>query len=251
MKFSWYILSILSILSTTGYSMNIIGHRGACGYKPENTLSSFQLAMDMNVDMIELDVYVCATGELVVIHDDAVDRTTNGHGHVIDMTFDELRSLIVEEVEQIPTLQEVIELVHRRVPINVELKGPHTAQPVARLLIDYMKHGWMPHDFVASSFQHDQVDLFQSLCPEIKTGILFESNDYSDYVVIALAHHADFFGLNCKLVTQNLLPVNTIKNAHHNNLKVLMYTVNDAHLADQLKAMGVDGIFSNYPDKMR
>jgi glycerophosphoryl diester phosphodiesterase len=231
--------------------MDIIGHRGACGYEPENTLSSFALALEMGVDIIELDVYACATGELVVIHDDLVDRTTNGHGNVIDMTFDELRSLIVEGKEQIPTLQEVIELVNRKITINIELKGPHTAQPVADLLINYMENGWMPNDFVASSFQHNQIDLFQSLCPEIETGVIFESNDYSDYVTIALAHNANFIGLSCKLVIQNLLPENMIEHAHDNGLKIFMYTVNDRVLADELEAIGVDGIFSNYPDKMR
>jgi glycerophosphoryl diester phosphodiesterase len=70
-----------------------IGHRGACGYAPENTLLSFQKAIELNVDMVELDVYVCKTGELVVIHDEKVDRTTNGHGYVMEKTFEELRSL--------------------------------------------------------------------------------------------------------------------------------------------------------------
>ncbi|MDP3788152.1 MAG: glycerophosphodiester phosphodiesterase family protein [Candidatus Chromulinivorax sp.] len=251
MKLNRYVVSILLALSSMNYAMDIIGHRGACGYKPENTLSSFALAVEMGVDKIELDVYVCTTGELVVIHDDLVDRTTNGHGMVINMSFEELRNLIVEDVEQIPTLQEVIELVDRRVPINVELKGPNTAQPVAELLINYMENGWMPNDFVASSFQHDQVDLFQKLCPEIETGVLFESDDFSDYIAIALMHNAQSIGLSCDLVTENLLPVDLIDNAHDNGLKVLMYTVNDRELADQLEAMGVDGIFSNYPDKMK
>lgn len=119
----------------------ISGHRGACGYKPENTLSSFKTALDMNVDMIELDVYVCKTGELVVIHDDQVDRTTNGHGNVLDMTFDQLRNLVVEGIEQIPTLQEVIELLNGKVILNIELKGPDTAQSIAKLLQQYLKKG--------------------------------------------------------------------------------------------------------------
>jgi glycerophosphoryl diester phosphodiesterase len=70
-----------------------IGHRGAAGHAPENTLLSFQKAMDLGVDMIELDVYVCKTGELVVIHDEKVDRTTNGTGYVREKTLDELKIL--------------------------------------------------------------------------------------------------------------------------------------------------------------
>jgi len=151
----------------------IIGHRGACGYEPENTLSSFGRAVDMGVRMIELDVYVCKTGELVVMHDDEVDRTTNGHGHVVDMTFEQLRDLVVEGKEKIPTLQEVIELIDRRIPINIELKGPGTATAVAILVQQYLAHGWTADHFVISSFDHQQVATFKKLCPNIKTGVCF------------------------------------------------------------------------------
>lgn len=90
------LLPVCILFLTPGADMIIVGHRGASGYEPENTLSSFQRALDMGVRMIELDVYVCKTGELVVMHDDEVDRTTNGHGHVVDMTFDQLRDLVVD-----------------------------------------------------------------------------------------------------------------------------------------------------------
>ena len=80
-----------------------IGHRGAMGYEPENTLKSFKKALEFDIDAVELDVYVCKSGELVVIHDDKVDRTTNGKGYVIEKTFDELRELDAGQNEKIST----------------------------------------------------------------------------------------------------------------------------------------------------
>src|SRR6056297_2287931 len=100
-----------------------IGHRGAMGYEPENTLRSFKKAIELNVDMVELDVYVCSSGELVVIHDDKVDKTTNGKGYVSEKSFDELRKLDAGMGEKIPTLQEVLDLIDKRAKVNIELKG--------------------------------------------------------------------------------------------------------------------------------
>jgi len=105
-----------------------IGHRGAMGYEPENTLRSFKKALDLKVDMIELDVYVCKSDELIVIHDDKVDRTTNGQGYVVNKTFEELRTLDAGKNEKIPTLSEVLNLVNRKAKLNIELKGKKNCQ---------------------------------------------------------------------------------------------------------------------------
>jgi len=239
------ILSFASLYASSP-TMKIIGHRGACGYAPENTLSSFQLALDMSVDMVELDVFVCATGELVVIHDDTVDRTTNGHGNVEDMTFTQLRSLIVEGKEQIPTLQEVIELVNRRVPINIELKGADTAQPVAQLLKKYLAQGWAMQDFIISSFDYKQVREFKKLCPTIKIGILLPwQNMPIDLVTIAQRYQADFIGIDVKVITKKM-----VSRAHQAGFLIFVWTVNDKKTADKLRSLNVDGIFSEYPDQV-
>ena len=248
-------------------NMLIIGHRGACGYAPENTLSSFQKALDMGVDMIELDVFVCLTDELVVIHDEDVDRTTNGHGKVVDMNFQQLRRLIVDGDEQIPTLDEVIQLVNRQVPINIELKGPGTAVPVTKLINSYLQQGWKSTDFFVSSFDHAQVLEFKQLCPSVTTGVLFWNswknflceyfsgfmpdkvlqflcgNDERKMVQIALQHKADFIGLDVASVTKQMVDC-----SHRSGFPVWVYTVNDKETADRLRAMHVDGICSNYPD---
>ncbi len=222
----------------------IIGHRGACGYEPENTLASFARAIDMGLNMIELDVYVCKTGELVVHHDDDVDRMTDGHGNVIDMTFAELRALKVARTQQIPTLQEVIDLVARRVPINIELKGPGTAKPVAELIQKYLKSS---QDFVVSSFDHEQLFEFKKLCPNIKIGALFAWWNMPENIVAVAQHcQATFIGLDAKAVTQEM-----VNDAYAAGFPVYVWTVNDKVTADKMRSFGVDGIFANYPDRVR
>ncbi len=100
-----------------------IGHRGACGYEPENTLRSFKRALDLQVDMVEFDVYTLAGGEIVIIHDDKVNRTTNGHGYVLDKNFEEIRKLDAGQGEKIPTLEEALDLIDKKCQVNIELKG--------------------------------------------------------------------------------------------------------------------------------
>ena len=91
--------------------MIIIGHRGAMGYEPENTLRSFQKALDLGVDMIEFDVHLCKSGELVVFHDEKVNRTTNGQGYIAQKSLEKLKELDAGQGEKIPTLEEVLDLV--------------------------------------------------------------------------------------------------------------------------------------------
>ncbi len=112
-----------------------IGHRGAAGHAPENTLDSFRKAVELECDMTELDVHVCASGEVVVIHDETLDRTTDGKGQVSDHKLSELKQLDAGNGEEIPTLAEVLMLLKDKVMLNIELKGLGTAKPVYDLVI--------------------------------------------------------------------------------------------------------------------
>ncbi len=116
-----------------------IGHRGAMGYEPENTLRSFQKALDLGVDMIELDVYLCKTGELVVIHSDKLSRTTDGRGFVRNMSFKELEEMDAGKGEKIPSLQQVLDLIDKKTIVNIELKGPGTAKPSINIIEHYIE----------------------------------------------------------------------------------------------------------------
>lgn len=250
MKLNVALLTLLLAISSHMFTMQIIGHRGACGYAPENTLSSIELALDLGVEMIEIDVQMCATGELVVIHDDSVDRTTNGTGLVSELTFDELRSLTIDDYEYIPTLEEVIDCIGGQAMLNIELKGPNVAQAVAQLVNFYIEElDYSPYDFVVSSFYHDQLDIFQLFCPEVATGVLFDDADIENFIDVAFDHNADFIGCSKKLfVPELLMSQDFIDEAHDCGLQIFVFTINDKATADMLADMSIDGIFSNYPD---
>lgn len=222
-----------------------IGHRGAMGYEPENTLKSFQKGLDLGVDMVELDVYALKTGELVVIHDDKVDRTTNGQGYVMDKSFDEIRSLDAGDGEKIPTLQEVLDLVDKKAQVNVELKGEGTAKPVAKVLDEYIsRKGWSRDHFLVSSFDHYELKEFNALKPDIRIGALITAIPigYCDYAEKVNAYSVN---LNLEFINQKF-----VDDAHKRGLKVFVYTVNDKDDINRMKELGVDGLFSNFPDRI-
>ena len=133
------------------------GHRGARGHEPENTLRSVRKALELGADGIEVDVYF-ADGQLVVMHDRTLGRTTNGSGFVTRKSFAYLRSLDAGRGERIPTLAEVFDTVTHRAVINVELKGPRTAAPVTALIDEYVRQrGWRYDEFLVSAFDHTQL----------------------------------------------------------------------------------------------
>lgn len=222
-----------------------IGHRGAMGYEPENTLLSFRKALDLGVDAIELDVYVCKTGELVVIHDDKVDRTTNGKGYVIEKTFDELRSLDAGKSEKIPTLSEVLDLENRKVKVNIELKGEGTAKPVSDLIKYYVDNkNWKFDDFVVSSFNHCELKEFSELSPDVKIGALIVG------IPLGFAEFAEKLNAYSVNLCVEFINQEFVNDAHNRGMKVFVWTVNDLDEIKRIKSLGVDGIFSNFPDRL-
>ena len=225
--------------------MQIIGHRGACGYEPENTLLAFEKAIEMGVDMIELDVYALKTGELVVIHDDTVDRTTDGEGYVLEHSFQDLRELDAGKGQKIPTLQEVIDLVAKRVPINIELKGLGTARLVAQTIDQYKTRGWNEEYFMVSSFNHVELAAFSKLQPDIRTGALITG------IPIDLAAFASRVSAYSANLDSDFITPGLVADAKARGQKVLVYTVNSQSEVRRMKSLGVDGIFTNYPDVAR
>ena len=217
-----------------------IGHRGACGYAPENTLAAFQKALDLGCPWVELDVYAVA-GELLVIHDDSLERTTNGKGRVMDHDLAYLRGLDAGAGQQIPTLREVIERVDHRAGINVELKGPDTAIPASRLLLELLQQGWHSDEFLFSSFDHEELAKTNAA---FRRGPLFHHKS-ADMLDKARTLNAFSLHLNMKITHQAL-----VEAAHREGLKVYVYTVNTAKDITKMIQMGVDGVFTNYPDRV-
>jgi glycerophosphoryl diester phosphodiesterase len=218
-----------------------IGHRGAKGYSPENTLPSFEHAIKLGCDWIELDVY-SVEGELLVIHDNTVDRTTNGMGAVKELSLDYLRGLDAGDGAQVPLLKEVIDLVDRRVGINIELKGRDTAQLTSDLLHTCLDSGWRQEEFLLSSFNHHELALADSA---FRKGALIDRT-FKNQWDKAAELGAWSINFNRKNVTKAL-----VTEAHEQGLKVLAYTVNEPDDIDQMLRFGVDGLFSDYPDRVR
>ena len=217
-----------------------IGHRGARGYKPENTLASFEHAVQLGCPWVELDVQA-VEGELAVIHDRRVDRTTNGSGLVSDMSWAGLRSLDASGGERIPTLDDVVQLIDRRCCINVELKGPQTAGLVNQALARYCEAGWLVDEFLVSSFDHQEL---AQVDEQYRRGLLFASLP-DDWLQIC----ADLKGWSVNVRVKDVSPA-LVRKAHQAGLKVLAYTANSRADIRRVMAAGVDGIFSDYPDRV-
>lgn len=222
----------------------LIGHRGACGYEPENTLKSFTQAIDMGCDGIELDVHVCKSGEVVVLHDTTLDRTTNGKGNVTEKTLEELKQYDAGKGEKIPTLAEVLDLLGDRITINIELKGYGTLEPTVSLLEEYFKMGKLsPSNVVLTSFIHEYIKDARTLLPIVRTGLLIRS-ELLGFSALSEAADADYLVTFYEYANENV-----ISDAHSRGIKVMTYTVNDMEEIRRLKKLGIDGIITNYPDR--
>ena len=239
--------SILLLLFSVRLSaVIIVGHRGACGYAPENTLSSFAKAIELGVDMVELDVWRCASGELVVLHDKKVDRMTNGTGYITEKSLAKLKLLEVKRGERIPTLNQVFDLVARRAKIYIELKGPCTARPVAVLIEEYVhQKGWSYDDFVVASFNHYALQDFKRACPYVKTGAIVAG------IFIGLGLFAYQADADIAVLSLDFIHKAIVDDLHARGMQVFVYTVNDAQEAYLMRLLGVDGLISDYPDRVR
>jgi glycerophosphoryl diester phosphodiesterase len=224
----------------------IIGHRGASGYEPENTLLSFKKAIGLYADMIEMDIFNCKTGELVIMHDNTVDRTTNGKGYIRDLSFQELRILDAGKGEKIPTLSEVLDLVNNKIKINLELKGEETAGPVYELTRKYVEEKrWSYNDFYISSFNHRLLQEFIQLIPN-NAAIKICPLIYG--IPIDLSQFALKFKAYSINISADFIDKKIIDDAHAQGMKVFVYVVNNPDEAMKLKSLGIDGIFTDYPD---
>ncbi|MGQ0622017.1 MAG: glycerophosphodiester phosphodiesterase [Panacagrimonas sp.] len=230
--------------STISQPFLCIGHRGARGHAPENTLLSIDTGMRLGAQMIEFDVQRCGN-KLVVIHDPRLERTTNGRGRVAEVSFEYLRSLDAGQGQQVPTLQEVLDLVEASVTLNIELKSADgTAAMVATLLRDALGEGWLPSQFLVSSFHLPELYEFKQLAPEIPVAALVCG------VPLDWAACATELGAQALNISAEFADTRLIHDAHSRGLKVYAYTVNHPDDIASLRAADLDGVFSDYPDRV-
>jgi len=224
----------------------IIGHRGGVSGYPENTLAAFKKAVELGADGVEFDVHLTKDGEIVVIHDESIERTMNGSGLVKDHTLAELRAMNVGEFfsrdfkeQKIPTLREVLEVVKDLEIINIELKNylvyPNFEEKVLKLVNEFE----IRDKVIISSFNHYSLEKIKKIQPTIKTGALMVAKiiNPADYV---FKRGFDTLHMNFLTVDQEI-----IEKAHFMGLKICAYTVNYSESAADLLEMGVDMIITD------
>lgn len=222
-----------------------IGHRGAKGLLAENTLESIQKAIDLGVDAIEIDVHRCKTGEIVVFHDFTLDRTTNGSGEIAKKAWDELKLLVVEEHFHIPLLTEVLDLIEGKCSINIELKGLNTAGGTSEIIQDYIaKRNWEYQDYIVSSFQKNELFQMRELNEKIPLGVLSKAS-VNEAIELGKLLNAQAIHPSLGIITRD-----SVKNSHQAGFKVNVWTVNEPNDFTRMIDFGVDGIISDFPDRL-
>jgi glycerophosphoryl diester phosphodiesterase len=247
MKFKLYFYSLFSIfISCSSMKKPIsIGHRGAMGHETENTIASVKKALDLGVDMIEIDVFVLKTGEVVVFHDETLDNLTNHKGKIEDYSFTDLQKVVVNGNHSIPTLAEIITVIDKKVPLNIELKGKNTAQPTQKIVHSYYKKGWSKKNFVISSFLWEELKIYRKLDTNIPIAILTEENPID---AISIGIYVKAFAINPWFKT---LTKQNVEYLHKSGFKINTYTVNEPEDINKVVELGVDGIFCNFPERLR
>ena len=231
--------------------MLTIGHRGARGYIAENTLESIQKALDLNVDGVEIDVFRCASGEIVVFHDKKLKRLTGHNGLIEETTFEELKNMLVAGRYRIPTLQQVLEKIGGKILLNVELKGENTAIPTATILKQYLSDSQSDiKKLIVSSKNWKELTLFKNQNTNIPIGVLSHYNIFLEKRVdaiiekgrelSALAIHPKFSILNKKAIDK----------MHSAGFLVYSWTINSPKDIQRAIRLGVDGIITDFPDRV-
>lgn len=174
----------------------VVGHRGAAALLPENTIAGFQHAIQLGCDYVECDVHLSRDNLLVVIHDETVDRTTNGSGRVADLTLAELRQLDAGQGQQIPIFQEVLDVVRDQVILLCELKGPFTPEPTVRTVLNNR----MQDQVIFTSFQFGRLARVKRIDSRLQTGAIF-GEPPADALEQAIALGALSVGINYRFMT--------------------------------------------------
>lgn len=227
---------------TTSNAMICIGHRGAKGHEPENTMRSFRKALEFGVPWIEFDVWL-VEGVPVVFHDQRFDRVTNGKGYVPEASLSYLKTLDAGKGEHIPLLHEVLEELCGKVSMNIELKGPGSAEPALAVLNEFLKRGAITRDrLLISSFNHLELQRVKELDKDMPIGALVCG------IPVGLAAFAEALGARTVNQSVEFTTPEFIADAHQRGLRVFVYTVNNEDDVRRLADWGVDAVFSDFPD---
>lgn len=217
-----------------------IGHRGARAYEPENTLRSFRKALELGVDAVELDVRRTKDDEIVVIHDAKVDRTTNGKGLVSELTLREIKQLVTEKGERIPTLEEALDFMDKKAKILIELKEIGFEKKVLSLIHEK----GLEKNVTIVSFLEEALRKVRELNDEVETGLIYAR--HKNPIKAALELRANYL-----LPLYRFTHTANVQKAHEKGLKVMVWTINKREEVAEYAKKGVDGIASDRPDILK
>lgn len=232
----------------------VIAHRGASGYAPENTLTAFRKAIELGCQMIELDVRLSADEVPVVLHDGTLARTAGDPRRVNELTVEQLRQLdaggwFAPEFsgERIPTLAEALNAIPETVTVNIELKpnSPGQFQRLAEQVYGVIADRRTERRVLCSSFAHKVLWALRRRAMALPLGYLVEGRVVQDQFTEAKGLQASALILQGQWTTPAV-----VRQAHANRLKVFSYTINRPLQMKQLLKRGVDGILTNYPDRL-
>jgi glycerophosphoryl diester phosphodiesterase len=228
----------------------VTAHRGFSHVAPENTLPAFQAAIDSGADYIELDVQLTADDQLVVFHDELLDRTTNGHGMLKNFTYEQIQQLSAgswfgkdgefDDVK-IPLFTEVLDLVGNDIMLNIEIKRSGEPKKTAERVVELVKEYGIANSCYITSFSYDALKKVKQLDPKIKTGYIANLSTATSYSRLP---YIDAVSMNYLFVNQSV-----VNSAHHNGKRIFVWTVDRQSEVQQMMALGVDNIITNRPDK--
>ena len=229
--------------------MNVlrIGHRGSKGYIAENTLESINHAILLGVDGIEIDIFKCLSGELVLSHENDLKRLTGKSGQLEKLTLNELKKFLVAGKYKIPTLKDVLTIIETPLFVNIELKGLNTAQATSKMISDISTSTlWSLEHFIVSSFNWDELELFRSVDKNTPVGVLVsKSMSINEAIEFGKNINAQAIHPNFKLLNDK-----TVKKIKNNGFKIHTWTVNNEDDINFMKKLKVDGMISDYPDRI-
>lgn len=217
-----------------------IGHRGAAGRVLENTLASVEYALAFGVEFIEVDLRLTRDQEIVVLHDETVDRTTDGSGAVADLTLMQLKRFKTRNGETIPTLAGLLAFVGGRAGLVLELKVTGMAEAAAMRVHE----SGFRRPVIYASFLHDEVFHVRSMRPEAPTMALLKKGEIPP-IIFAARNLLSHVGLPIESLTKD-----RVEALHAIGLSVFVFTVNEPHQIEWAASQRVDGIISDYPDRL-
>lgn len=244
----FFLITLISIFMTSctpNQTPLVIGHRGAKGHLAENTLPSIAKAIELGVDGVEIDIFRCASGELVVFHDKTLDKLTNTTGYIEQLTLDSIQKIEVLNGFTIPTLEEVLDLIKGRVFLNIELKGTQTALLANEVIQNYFeKAEWDSSKIIISSFNWEELKIFYSVNTQVSIAVLTE-DDPLDAIPIAKQLKAST--INPDFASLTASNVSKIKKE---GFKIYTWTVNDPQKIAEMMTLNVDGIITDFPERV-